>query len=118
MKKNSYLVGVLLLIGGLFAGCSKDSNNNNNGGGNDPNKIFMKGSAFTPGSMQIITSVTVTWVNDDNMVHTVTANDASFDSGDMAPGATFQHTFNDIGTVSYHCVHHAGMTGTIVVLGR
>lgn len=45
----------------------------------------------------------VTWKNDDSMPHTVTADDQTFDSGTLQPGATFQHTFTTPGTFSYHC---------------
>ena len=36
-------------------------------------------------------------------------------SGDLARGATFQHTFATAGTFNYHCIHHAPMTGSVVV---
>ena len=36
-------------------------------------------------------------------------------SGDFGPGATFQHTFATAGTFNYHCIHHAPMTGSVVV---
>lgn len=36
-------------------------------------------------------------------------------SGDFGPGATFQHSFAAAGTYSYHCIHHAPMTGTVQV---
>jgi plastocyanin len=42
---------------------------------------------------------------------------ATFDSGFMPPGATFDYTFTVPGTYHYFCVPHekAGMVGTIVV---
>jgi len=36
-------------------------------------------------------------------------------SGDLGPGATFEHTFATAGTFNYHCIHHAPMTGSVVV---
>lgn len=36
-------------------------------------------------------------------------------SGDFGPGATFQHVFATAGTFNYHCIHHAPMTGSVVV---
>ena len=43
--------------------------------------------------------------------------DASFDSGQLEPGATFSHTFRVPGTYRYFCVPHevAGMIGTLIV---
>jgi plastocyanin len=57
----------------------------------------------------------VTWANADIEKHTVTADDGSFDSGDVAAGASFQHTFATAGTVKYHCIIHESMTGTVTV---
>lgn len=37
------------------------------------------------------------------------------DSGDLAAGAVYQHRFQAAGTFAYHCIHHAGMTGSVVV---
>jgi len=111
MKKIFLFAGLVI---GVLAGCSKDNDSNNNN--TDPNKIFMKGSVFAPSTLQVNLGATVTWLNDDNTIHTVTADDASFDSGDISSGAGFVHTFSSLGTYSYHCMHHAGMTGSIVVV--
>lgn len=112
--KNILFIGGFLL---LFAACNKDSVDNNNGGGGNANTISMKNSAFSPPSVQVNISSTITWINDDNMVHTVTSDNGSFDSGDMAPGTRFSYTFTNTGTYNYHCIHHSGMTGAVVVVG-
>lgn len=36
-------------------------------------------------------------------------------SGDFGPNGFYQHTFTTAGTFSYHCIHHAPMTGSVVV---
>jgi plastocyanin len=71
--------------------------------------------AFAPASKSISKGDTVTWTNNDSSPHTVTAADGSFNSGNMAPGATFSHTFTSAGTFSYVCSYHSGMQGSIVV---
>jgi plastocyanin len=58
---------------------------------------------------------TVTWTNNDQVAHTVTAADGSFDSGSMQPGQIFVHTFTTPGTYQYHCQIHPWMTGTVIV---
>jgi plastocyanin len=62
---------------------------------------------------------TVTWTNNDSVHHTVTTSSAptraSFNSGDMAKGATYTCTFTTPGTYNYYCTYHSWMTGTIVV---
>ncbi len=37
------------------------------------------------------------------------------DSGDISPGGSYAHRFFVAGNYGYHCVHHAPMTGTVVV---
>src|SRR5881394_1794261 len=58
--------------------------------------------AFEPPALGVGAGVTITWTNDDDVAHTVTSDDgSSFDSGVLAPGATFQATVNQLGTYTY-----------------
>ena len=72
---------------------------------------------FSPNTVTVSASGnnTVTWVNNDNAPHTVTADDGSFNSGNIAPGGSFSFTFTTAGTYKYHCTYHPWMTGTVVV---
>src|SRR4051812_40386937 len=45
--------------------------------------------AFQPASLQIAAGSSVTWTNADSTAHTVTSDSGAFDSGQLAPGATF-----------------------------
>jgi plastocyanin len=74
---------------------------------------------YLPDTVTVVVGVnnTVTWTNNDNAPHTVTADDGSFNSGNLAPGATFSFTFATAGTYKYHCVYHSWMTGTVIVKG-
>jgi len=58
---------------------------------------------------------TVTWHNEDTVVHTVTATDGSFNSGDIKAGATWSYTFSTPGNYSYYCIYHSWMKGTVIV---
>jgi len=80
-----------------------------------PGEVNMAGSAFAPGDVQLKVGDTITFVNDDEIAHTATADDGTFDSGTMEPGATFDFTAEKAGTISYLCEFHPGMTGTITV---
>ena len=87
---------------------------------------------FTPDTVTIEAGETVRWANTSVIVHTVTADPAeatmdgsvqlpeeaeAFDSGNMDPKATFEHTFETPGTYTYFCIPHEGvkMRGTVVV---
>ena len=73
---------------------------------------------YIPATITVIVGQnnTVSFVNKDSAVHTVTADDGSFNSGDIAQGATWTYTFNTPGTFTYHCIYHQWMKGTVVVL--
>jgi plastocyanin len=77
--------------------------------------VTIKNFAFSPDSLEVPVGTTVTWTNQDSAAHTVTADDGSFDSGQLATGATFSQTFATAGTYAYHCANHPKMTATIVV---
>jgi plastocyanin len=67
-------------------------------------------SAVEPGS-------TITWTNNGDEPHTVTADDGSFDSGMLNPGDSYTVAFDGQGTVTYHCAIHPEMRGSVTVGG-
>jgi plastocyanin len=79
------------------------------------NQVNIVNLAFDPATIAVKAGDTVTWVNGDSTAHTVVADDGSFDSGEIAPGASFPFTFAAAGTVPYHCGIHPQMKGTVVV---
>jgi plastocyanin len=80
-------------------------------------KASMKSIAFQPSRIEITAGTTVAWTNNDAVEHTVTAIDRGFDSGNMAPGATWQYTFTKPGTYQFFCVVHPFMKGVVIVTG-
>ena len=113
--KNLFIAFLFLAL----ASCSKKSDssspNNPGGGGANNNTINITGSSF-PATTTVKVGTTVKWTNNDSMAHTVTSDDGStFDSGNMAAGASFSFKFTTAGTFNYHCDYHAGMTGSVVV---
>jgi plastocyanin len=71
--------------------------------------------AFSPQKVVIPVGGSVTWTNNDDVAHTATASDNSFDSGNLANGQSWTHVFAKAGKYSYICSYHPNMTGTIVV---
>ena len=76
-------------------------------------------NAFDASIVRIQPGQSIEWSMDGRSPHTVTADDGSFDSGNLDPGATYTRTFAKPGVYSYHCTYHGapgvGMTGIIVV---
>jgi plastocyanin len=82
--------------------------------------VDMKNLAFAPIEVHISPGQTVLWTNSDPLQHTVTADDASFDSALVDPGDTFSQSFDAPGSYQYYCVPHGsaglhGMAATIIV---
>jgi len=59
----------------------------------------------------------VTWTNDDDIPHTVTANNGAFKSKVLDSGDRFSFTFAKAGEYAYFCSLHPRMTGKIIVKG-
>jgi plastocyanin len=70
---------------------------------------------FRPARLEIAAGTTITWTNRGQVVHTVTADDRSFDSGNIEPGERRSLTFSRAGTFAYRCTPHPFMRGVIVV---
>lgn len=78
------------------------------------NKVAIVNFAFNPDAVVVKVGTTVTWTN-QGRTHTVTADDGSFDSGDIAGGATFTVTFKTAGVFAYHCKIHTAMVAQVAV---
>jgi plastocyanin len=80
-------------------------------------EVTIEDSAFAPQTMAIKAGDTVIWKNKSTKSHTVTSSGGFLllNSGNIAPGKTFSHTFDSPGSYTYHCGIHEGMTGTIIV---
>jgi plastocyanin len=72
---------------------------------------------FEPQTINVQPGTTVRWVNYGQHPHTVTADDDSWDSGDIQPDASYSATFNRPGTYYYYCRHHSQdrMRGVVIV---
>ena len=72
---------------------------------------------YSINELMIPVGTTVTWTNaDPGIVHTVTAVDGSFDSGNIADGGTFSYTFDSPGTFEYFCAPHPWMRARVIVM--
>ncbi|MFB5635734.1 MAG: plastocyanin/azurin family copper-binding protein, partial [Nitrosopumilus sp.] len=58
---------------------------------------------------------TVTWTNEDFVIHTVTDKENSFDSGFIQAGKTWSYQFEKPGELDYFCTLHPWMQGTVTI---
>jgi len=101
---------------GSSSSTSTSSSSSSGGGGGV--QIKMQNIQFSPKDTTVKVGQKVTWTNDDNTDHNVTADSgADFKSKDFGNGGTFSFTPDKAGTIKYVCTIHPGMTATLNVTG-
>jgi plastocyanin len=75
----------------------------------------MEDFVFLPARIEVAAGTTIVWTNRGQVTHTVTAEDGSFESGNIDPGQQRSLTFSRPGTFPFHCTPHPFMRGVIVV---
>jgi plastocyanin len=78
--------------------------------------------AYQPNPINIKVGSTITCINHDTAIHTVTEGNPAnnvpqngFDSGVLGVGQQYQHSFTKAGNVGCHCTLHPTMIGSIIV---
>jgi plastocyanin len=109
----------------------------------DEYDVGMSANSFLPEEYEVSVGDTLVWGNNGTRGHTVTAYDSALPegaaffatgdlestaaareawtsdrAGNLAPGETFEHTFETPGEHPYFCIPHerGGMTGVVVVI--
>jgi Icc protein len=70
---------------------------------------------FTPGVLTVSAGSRITWINRDDIPHTVVETNKRFQSPVLDTDQEFTHTFDRPGEYAYYCSMHPKMTGKIVV---
>ena len=71
--------------------------------------------SFGPATLTVTVGATVTWINHDDIPHTVVSTESVFKSKVLDTDEKFSYTFTKAGTYPYFCSIHPKMTGTVVV---
>ena len=75
--------------------------------------VLIEGFVYNPEALPVRVGDTVTWTNRDIVPHTVTAEDGSWDSGEIGAGETWTMIITDDFAGSYFCVYHPGMQSKV-----
>lgn len=111
---NRALVYVLLVIAALAWGCKRTSPGTAQSSPPAVVEVVMRNMQFLPPTLEIKKGETIEWKNDDITPHTATS--PSFgDSGSIASGQSWQHTFTEAGNFPYACTFHPTMRGVVIV---
>lgn len=78
-------------------------------------KVTIDNFSFAPQDITVMPGTTVTWVNQDDVPHTVVSTDKKFKSKALDTDDKFSFTFKDPGTYEYYCSVHPKMTAKVTV---
>jgi plastocyanin len=70
---------------------------------------------FGPAAITVPVGTTVTWINRDDIPHTVVSTEKVFKSKVLDTDEKFSYTFTKAGEYPYFCSIHPKMTGKVVV---
>jgi plastocyanin len=101
--------GIALAVGGPPAAAQ-------HGAGPEPAAPIPVSIGFAdvaPAHLDVLVGDTVRWTNESVRIHTVTADDGSFDSGRLPSDAVFSRMFTAEGDVPYHCIIHPFIRGDV-----
>jgi len=71
--------------------------------------------SFGPAAITIPAGTTVTWINRDDIPHTVVSTEKAFKSKVLDTDEKFSYTFTKSGEYPYFCSIHPKMTGKVIV---
>jgi plastocyanin len=113
-RRRYIMVLVVAMAMGWFAGHSIV-------GANGPqaapatSEVKIDNFSFGPGTLTVPVGTTVTWMNRDDIPHTVVSTDGAFKSKVLDTDEKFSFTFTKPGAFPYFCSIHPKMTGKVVV---
>jgi YVTN family beta-propeller protein len=82
-------------------------------------RIRIRAFAYTPATVTVAVGHKVTWINDDPVPHTATAQTTHgklWDVGQVVPGASMTVTMTKPGTYVYQCDDHPFMQAKLIVI--
>jgi plastocyanin len=79
------------------------------------NQVSIDNFTFSPQTLTVVVGASVTWLNRDDVPHSVVSNDKLFKSELLDTDEKYSFKFTKPGEYSYFCGIHPHMTGKIVV---
>lgn len=112
-----FAAAVLLAL--LFAGPVSGGSPGSSGaaGGAEPrlHRVVIQDFAFRPPRLEVRPGDSIEWMNLDLAPHTASAEDGTWNSGELAKRASFRTSLTKAGSHVYRCAFHPTMRGEIVV---
>jgi plastocyanin len=119
MRRTVFIAGLAaaLVLGTLGFGAGQKSHVANAQEKMSTMEVKIDNFSFGPVTLTVPVGTTVTWVNRDDIPHTVVSTDDSktFKSKVLDTDEKFSFTFSKAGTYPYFCSIHPKMTGKVIV---
>ena len=119
MKRIRVYIAVLtglMTTGGIYVGTLRATAHQQEAGAAAV-EVKIDNFSFAPPVLMVRAGTTVTWINRDDIPHTVVSTEEpkAFKSKVLDTDEKFSFTFEKAGTYSYFCSIHPKMTGKVVV---
>ena len=103
LLRRAAAVGVVVLIGTPALMAATDA------------KVGIDNFTFSPKPLTVPVGTTVTWMNQDDIPHSIVVQSLNVRSHPLDTHDTFAYTFDKAGTYDYICGLHPFMHGQVVV---
>ena len=80
-----------------------------------PSQVMIDNFVYSPVPLTVKVGTTVTWINHDDIPHTVDSTQGKFKSAALDTDDKFEFHFTEAGEYPFYCRIHPKMTGKIVV---
>jgi plastocyanin len=109
MFTAALMIAIVLLLTGTPSVAANDQSSAANA------EVKIDNFSFGPQTVTVPVGATVTWINRDDIPHTVVSTEGLFNSKVRDTDEKFSYTFAKAGTYPYYCSVHPKMTGKVVV---
>jgi len=114
------LIAIALLM--ILIGTSSHAQHENDprapvktAGDDAASQVLIDNFVYSPVPLTVKVGTTVTWVNHDDIPHTVDSTQGKFKSAALDTDDKFEFRFTEAGEYPFYCRMHPKMTGKIIV---
>ena len=84
-------------------------------GADATSQVVIDNFVYSPVPLTVRPGTTVTWINHDDIPHTVDSTEGKFKSAALDTDDKFQFKFTEAGEYPFYCRIHPKMTGKVIV---
>jgi plastocyanin len=109
----------VLVLGSTFSqaqhGTNSDKVAGTAAGTGSPAQVIIDNFVYSPAPLTVKVGTHVTWINHDDIPHTVDSTQGKFKSAALDTDDKFEFRFTEAGEYPFYCRLHPKMTGKIIV---